>query len=286
MEGVRLLYSEEGEGKEEDAGGMWATLSRYRLVWLQNVYIFVKLPLGFHAARPPQFLYYQSTATCTKRPGSPLNTQTCPLLYIHIVMHLTDFSASYTVDEILCVPMASRRECPSYVCGHVWLDPGPACACVRWRTIFTTRVYFRGTWPVLKSVKFCTTFLLYSTYIDVHRNVLTFRSVSVLISFASIHYVLRSTMGLWCILALHTNIMCTSVLSYSLPMAHYTDPLLLYICCSSVYFLMCTYVYVSLMGGGEEGQKKESTFGKNETINVFSIASGHLYERFLRYIHT
>ena len=87
----------------------------------------------------------------------------------------------------------------------------------------------------------------------------------------------------------HTSfayIMCTSILSYSLPMAHYTDPLLLYTCCSSVYFLMCTYVYVSLMGGGEEGQKKESTFGKNETINVFSIASGHLYERFLRYIHT
>ena len=43
-------------------------------------------------------------------------------------------------------------------------------------------------------------------------------------------------------------------------------------------------MYVSLMGGGGEGQKKESTFGKNETINVFSIASGHLYERFLRYI--
>ena len=42
---------------------------------------------------------------------------------------------------------------------------------------------------------------------------------------------------------------------------------------------------ISFMGGGEEGQKKESTFGKNETINVFSIASGHLYERFLRYIH-
>ena len=101
MEGVRLLYSEEGEGKEEDAGGMWATLSRYRLVGLQNVYIFVKLPLGFHAARPPQFLYYQSTASCTKRPGSPLNTHTCPLLYIHIVIHLTDFSASYNiVDEI------------------------------------------------------------------------------------------------------------------------------------------------------------------------------------------
>ena len=50
---------------------------------------------------------------------------------------------------------------------------------------------------------------------------------------------------------------------------------------------MCTYVcmYVSFMGGGEEGQKKESKFGKNETINVFSIASGHLYERFLRYMH-
>ena len=37
MEGVRLLYSEEEEGEEEDAGGMWATLSRYCLVGLQNV---------------------------------------------------------------------------------------------------------------------------------------------------------------------------------------------------------------------------------------------------------
>ena len=42
---------------------------------------------------------------------------------------------------------------------------------------------------------------------------------------------------------------------------------------------------VSFMGGGgeEDDKKKDSKFWKNETINVFSIASGHLYERFLRY---
>ena len=35
-------------------------------------------------------------------------------------------------------------------------------ACVRWRAIFTTTVYFRGTRPVLKNVKFCTILLLNS----------------------------------------------------------------------------------------------------------------------------
>ena len=37
-------------------------------------------------------------------------------------------------------------------------------------------------------------------------------------------------------------------------------------------------------GGGGEGEEEEGavTVGVNETINIFSIASGHLYERFLR----
>lgn len=42
----------------------------------------------------------------------------------------------------------------------------------------------------------------------------------------------------------------------------------------------------SFMGGGdesEEGKKETVTVGTNETINIFSLASGHLYERFLRY---
>ena len=40
----------------------------------------------------------------------------------------------------------------------------------------------------------------------------------------------------------------------------------------------------SFMGGESEDEtkKKGSKFAENETINVFSIASGHLYERFLR----
>ncbi len=39
------------------------------------------------------------------------------------------------------------------------------------------------------------------------------------------------------------------------------------------------------MGGGEEpeGEEERVTVGSNETINIFSLASGHLYERFLRY---
>lgn len=43
--------------------------------------------------------------------------------------------------------------------------------------------------------------------------------------------------------------------------------------------------YVSLMGGGSSHSQESSegsVVGLNETINVFSIASGHLYERFLR----
>ena len=40
---------------------------------------------------------------------------------------------------------------------------------------------------------------------------------------------------------------------------------------------------VSFIGGGGEA-KAEDTVNSNVTINVFSIASGHLYERFLRYI--
>lgn len=36
------------------------------------------------------------------------------------------------------------------------------------------------------------------------------------------------------------------------------------------------YLYRSSFGGGEEPEAQD------ETINVFSVASGHLYERFLR----
>ncbi len=45
---------------------------------------------------------------------------------------------------------------------------------------------------------------------------------------------------------------------------------------------------VSFMGGGEESEKEEKkvTVGINDTINIFSLASGHLYERFLRYLIT
>ena len=40
----------------------------------------------------------------------------------------------------------------------------------------------------------------------------------------------------------------------------------------------------SLIGGSskKEQEQDEGGLGLNETINVFSIASGHLYERFLR----
>ena len=49
--------------------------------------------------------------------------------------------------------------------------------------------------------------------------------------------------------------------------------------------------YSFLHGGdGEEEEGGEITdklqVSDNETINVFSIASGHLYERFLRYVYT
>ncbi len=39
------------------------------------------------------------------------------------------------------------------------------------------------------------------------------------------------------------------------------------------------------MGGGDEPKEEEKrvTVGTDETINIFSLASGHLYERFLRY---
>ena len=37
------------------------------------------------------------------------------------------------------------------------------------------------------------------------------------------------------------------------------------------------------MGGGRE-DNLDRAFGSNDTINVFSIASGHLYERFLRLV--
>ena len=90
-------------------------------------------------------------------------------------------------------------------------------------------------------------------------------------------------MGLWCIHSF-AYIMCTSVLfAYGIL---FRSPAVVYIH-ATVDILSDVYVcmYISFMGGGEEGQKKVSIFGKNETINIFSIASGHLYERFLRYIH-
>ena len=47
--------------------------------------------------------------------------------------------------------------------------------------------------------------------------------------------------------------------------------------------------FLSLLGGKEEEKKKvekpspkKLEVSENETINIFSIASGHLYERFLR----
>lgn len=38
-------------------------------------------------------------------------------------------------------------------------------------------------------------------------------------------------------------------------------------------------------GKDEDAVPDKLEVGANETINVFSIASGHLYERFLRYMH-
>ena len=53
-----------------------------------------------------------------------------------------------------------------------------------------------------------------------------------------------------------------------------------------------TILFISFIGGAakkEEKKKKEQQLSEeklevpaNETINIFSIASGHLYERFLR----
>lgn len=53
---------------------------------------------------------------------------------------------------------------------------------------------------------------------------------------------------------------------------------------------MAVVISCSLIGGGggdgDEQQKPEKQRSKvsaeNETINIYSIASGHLYERFLR----
>ena len=53
-------------------------------------------------------------------------------------------------------------------------------------------------------------------------------------------------------------------------------------------------IYCSFLHGGGDSDEEEGGGGEvadklqvsgNETINVFSIASGHLYERFLRYVH-
>ena len=45
-------------------------------------------------------------------------------------------------------------------------------------------------------------------------------------------------------------------------------------------------VLPSLIHGGEEGEgeieRRKLEIADNETINIFSLASGHLYERFLR----
>ena len=42
--------------------------------------------------------------------------------------------------------------------------------------------------------------------------------------------------------------------------------------------------YSLIHGNEEEGKEKEEKLevASNETINIFSLASGHLYERFLR----
>ena len=42
---------------------------------------------------------------------------------------------------------------------------------------------------------------------------------------------------------------------------------------------MMYYVRRSLSGRGTDTEEK-----KDDTLNIFSVASGHLYERFLRYI--
>ncbi len=54
----------------------------------------------------------------------------------------------------------------------------------------------------------------------------------------------------------------------------------------------CYHIFFvnSLFGDSEEEKKKEAkgassfTVPQNETINIFSLASGHLYERFLRFV--
>ena len=55
------------------------------------------------------------------------------------------------------------------------------------------------------------------------------------------------------------------------------------------YFNFCILTSSSFLHGRKSGKDEDSgadthEVGANETINVFSIASGHLYERFLRYI--
>lgn len=40
-------------------------------------------------------------------------------------------------------------------------------------------------------------------------------------------------------------------------------------------------VVCSITGGGS---KKEGTEKKEDVLNIFSVASGHLYERFLRWV--
>ena len=46
---------------------------------------------------------------------------------------------------------------------------------------------------------------------------------------------------------------------------------------------MSVCLFRSFIGGGAEEEKPDTLkVGANETINIFSVASGHLYERFLR----
>ena len=57
----------------------------------------------------------------------------------------------------------------------------------------------------------------------------------------------------------------------------------------TIYLLLLSLSFISGAAKKEEKKKKEKQLSEeklevpvNETINIFSIASGHLYERFLR----
>ena len=45
---------------------------------------------------------------------------------------------------------------------------------------------------------------------------------------------------------------------------------------------LASYLSSFASGGGKGKKQKEAGSEGEETINIFSIASGHLYERFLR----